>query len=224
MKKLLLILLVMVFTMAGCSSGVPQAEYDQLKQEYETVSKELEELKEEYDSIYSEWNVLKAEKAKEDEEKENEKKLNEEKQNLVTPPVQTDAQYNLDWDKINTEIKKELTDPEYFDYVLDVAVVFDSSTSRISLMAAVSDSVDTDVVLDFADTFLRRVNLSAMTQDASISSGSKDSYGGLYDKYNISIGIAPISKLEDQSKWFVFDAIAKGVQTKHTIKLQRAYR
>lgn len=47
------------------------------------------------------------------------------------------------------------------------------------------------MALDFADTIIRRFNDNAQVQDGSIKGGDKDYLGGIYDVYDISIGVAP---------------------------------
>ena len=53
---------------------------------------------------------------------------------------------------------------------------------------------------------------------------SKDYYGGIYDNYGIMIGIAPSSKTDIASEWFVNTYITKGLHTKQAPELQKAYR
>ncbi len=59
---------------------------------------------------------------------------------------------------------------------------------------------------------LRRFNANAQLQDSSIKGGEKNYLGGLYDTYDISIGVAPLSKTKNQKDWYISDAISKGVQ------------
>ncbi|NFN94933.1 hypothetical protein FDB28_12725 [Clostridium botulinum] len=120
--------------------------------------------------------------------------------------------YNIDWEKCIADTKAELTNPEYFSYVKDVYIKVDEKEKRITFTAAIDDACSKDIALEFADTIIRRFNSQAQLQDNSIKSGSKDYLGSLYDTYNISIGIAPLSKTKSQKDWYVFDAIAKGVQ------------
>lgn len=128
----------------------------------------------------------------------------------------------LDWESCIDDVKKELTDPEFFSYVNDIGVFVDQEEEKITLTAALDDSTDPSIALEFADTFIRRLNATAMLQNSYIKSASKDYYGGLYDIYSVLIGIAPISQTSDDSQWFVYDAVAKGAHTK--IKLQKQYR
>lgn len=128
---------------------------------------------------------------------------------------------NLDWDKLSEDFKE---DPSVNDtFVKDVYVAL-GDNGYIQITAALDDATDPEVALDYADTLLRRLNGVAQYQDSSIASGNTEIFGGLYDVYGVQIGISPLSKTSDSDEWFVFDAIAPGVQCKHTIELQTAYR
>ncbi|MBZ9608631.1 hypothetical protein G9F73_012510 [Clostridium estertheticum] len=120
------------------------------------------------------------------------------------------VKFNVDWEKCIEDTKTELTNPKYFDYVKNIYIKVEDE--RITFTAALADSTNNDVALDFSDTILRRFNANAQMQDGSVKGGSKEYLGGIYDIYDISIGIAPLSKVEIQKEWYVFDAIAKTVQ------------
>lgn len=126
--------------------------------------------------------------------------------------------FNVDWETCIEETKEELTNPEFFSYVKEIGIFIDEENKRITFTASLDDATDPVVALDFADTLVRRFNLSACTQDSTIKTGEKDYYGGIYDTYSIMIGIAPYSKTDDYKEWFVYDAVAVGAHTK--IKLQ----
>lgn len=133
------------------------------------------------------------------------------------------TKFNVDWDKCLKDTKANITGKAY-PYVKDVYAKVAEKEKLITFTAVLDDSTDPQKALNYADTMLRQYNLFASQQDSNISLGDKESFGGLYDAYNVSIGIAPQSQTNNQSKWFVYDAIGKGTQTKHTIKLQKAYK
>ena len=110
----------------------------------------------------------------------------------ISETTTKEVAFNVDWETCIEETKEELTNPEFFSYVKEIGI--------------------------FADTLVRRFNLSACTQDSTIKTGEKDYYGGIYDTYSIMIGIAPYSKTDDYKEWFIYDAVAVGAHTK--IKLQ----
>ncbi len=129
-----------------------------------------------------------------------------------------EATFNVNWETCIAETKEELTDTEFFSYVKEIGIFINEEEKEITFSASLDDATDPAVALDFADTLIRRFNLSARSQDSTIKSGEKDYYGGIYDTYSIMIGIAPYSKTDDYKEWFIYDAVAVGAHTK--IKLQ----
>lgn len=146
------------------------------------------------------------------------------KETTTTEPTTVSSNIIIDWDKCIEETKAELTNPEFFDFVLDIDINVDESNKRINFSIVVNDDTDPNIALDFGDTALRWLNNYAKFQDSSLKSGAKNYYGGIYDKYDVIIGIAPLSKISDSSQWFVFDGIAKGIQGTVPLKLQEPYR
>lgn len=133
--------------------------------------------------------------------------------------------FNVDWDKCITNTKENsLLISSNYPYVKDVYIDVDDNEKEIIFMAILDDSTKPEIALEYADTMIRQLNMWARMQDESIANSTKDYYGGLYDVYSIRIGVAPLSQSQNQSKWFVSDYINKGLHTKHTLKLEKAYR
>ena len=127
--------------------------------------------------------------------------------------------FNVDQETCIEETKEGLTNPEFFSYVKEIGIFIDKEDKQITFTASLDDVTDPAAALDFADTLMWRFNLSTHTQDSTIKTAEKDYYGGIYDTYNIMIGISSYSKTDDYKEWFVYDSIAVGIHTK--IKLQR---
>lgn len=134
---------------------------------------------------------------------------------------ESELAYNVDWDKCLDDLKESVLNQEFFPYAKDVYVAVDEEKKQITFSAVVGDATDPSVALDYADTIVRQYNLMANMQDSNIVLGSKDYYGGLYDKYDILVGIAPQSKVDDSDQWFVYDASIAGAHKK--FKLQKEY-
>lgn len=117
--------------------------------------------------------------------------------------------YNVDWEKCINDTKAEFINSDYYTYVKDVYI--EVSNDEITFTAVVSDSTDSEVVLDFADSIIRRFNSNAQLQNSSIKSSGKDYLGGLYDTYKISIGISALSTINNSNEWYICDVIGKGV-------------
>lgn len=110
---------------------------------------------------------------------------------------------------------------------VDRALVFDVwsyrlSSSRVAPNAGStgrSDATSDEVALDFAEIMLRRFGLICTMQDSSLKNASKDYYGGIYDSYDVFIGIAPLTKVSDADQWYVCHYITAGMHTKQAPKL-----
>lgn len=117
----------------------------------------------------------------------------------------------LDWEKCIHETKEELLNPEFFGYVKDLYIEVNQNEKKITFTAELNDSTNLETAKEYADTLIRRFNLSAVSQNNEIKSASKEYYGGIYDYYDINIGIAPSSKIDNMSDWYVNERIKKGM-------------
>ncbi len=101
----------------------------------------------------------------------------------------TEGEFKVDWKKCIEDTKTELTNPENFNYVKEIDIKVEEK--KITFTATLADATSSDVALDFADTIIRRFNANAQVQDGSIKGEDKDYLGGIYDVYDISMGVAP---------------------------------
>lgn len=120
-----------------------------------------------------------------------------------------DIAYNVDWEKCINDTKAEFINSDQYSYLKDIYI--EISDDKIIFTAAVADSTDKEVTLKFADSLIRRFNANAQLQDSSIKSSGKDYLGGLYDLYSISIGVAPLSKINNSNEWYIHDVIGEKV-------------
>ena len=132
------------------------------------------------------------------------------------------AKVNLDIEKCAEDLKAGLQlEPDY-SFVRDYYIGLSKDDDhQIIISIIVDDYTDPTLALDFADTVVRQLNLYAQMQDGSIEPASMDFYGGLYTRYSALVGVAPASKTNDQSAWFVYDGIVGG---KVMLKLNKQYR
>lgn len=126
--------------------------------------------------------------------------------------------FNIDFDKCADDTIKANTDPNFFDYVKDVYISTDKEDKKITFTVVVGDSTSNDIALEYADTLIRQFNLYASFQDSTLTIGSKDYYGKLYDFYNVQIAVAPLSKVDDPDNWIINQYISAGTHTKIKIK------
>jgi len=125
-------------------------------------------------------------------------------------PALTASLADIDVEIAAADWQEELTNPDFFPYVIDCAVKVDNANLLITFTAALMDSTNAETAAEFADTMIRRYQSCVSLLGGSFESATKDYYGGLYDEYNISIGVAPISYIDDVNKWWVHMDIPKG--------------
>lgn len=123
--------------------------------------------------------------------------------------IKQDITYNVNWEKCINDTKSEFINSDQYDFLKDIYI--EISDDKIIFTAAIADSTDKEVALKFADSLIRRFNANAQLQDSSIKSSGKDYLGGLYDLYSISIGVAPLSKINNSNEWYIHDVIGKKV-------------
>lgn len=202
-KKFVAMLLVgaMVFSFTACGSSTSKDKDSDSKKIEETVDTDEEDT-DESDDVEAE-----AEEATD---------VDEESEETIGSQEIESA---LDMDKCISDLRDNLSlEPDY-TFVQDYYIGM--KDNQITITAVVDDATDPNIALDFADTLVRQLNLYAQMQDSSIESASKDFYGGLYQRYNALVGVAPASKVDDSSSWFVYDGIVGG---KVMLKLNKAYR
>ena len=78
----------------------------------------------------------------------------------------------------------------------------------------VNPATNKKAALDMADTLIRRYSSNVVIHDSSFTMPTKDSYGSLFDTYNISIGVASAQYVDDRSKWLYDQYITAGMHTK----------
>lgn len=127
--------------------------------------------------------------------------------------------YDIDIDQCISDLKDGLSLTPDYTFVKDYDVVAKGDNLTISIV--VGDSTSPENALDFADTVVRQLNSYAQIQDSNIESGSKDNYGGLYKQYTTLVGVAPLSKINEQSEWFVYGSIGSG---NIMLKLNKQYQ
>lgn len=145
-------------------------------------------------------------------------------EDITENDIKEEVKFNVDWDACIAEAKEELLNPEYFDYVKDLYIEVNETEKYVTFTASFPDSINPQLVLDYADTVIRRFNLIANSYDSNIALATKDTYGGLYDEYWIKVGFFPFSKSDNPDEWFIFDMVSPGLHTKQPIELKKQYR
>lgn len=189
---------VVAFTGLAANTMTPEEKAaQQAKQEQKLQEKQAKEQAEA---------DKKAAEKKEAEQKEAEKKA------ASSAP----AGINIDWDKAIADTKNDILQQEKM--VKDVYIAIDKDKKSIEIDLACNNAINQEAAAEAADTAVRRLSGNAQMQDSSIKGGGKDYWGGIWDTYELKIGVAKVMDTEKRDKWLIDDVVQPGVQGKHKFK------
>ena len=112
------------------------------------------------------------------------------------------------------ETVQEMKDKRYHPMVADAYIEVDYNKKLVTMTMVVNPTTDKSAALELADTMIRRFSSNVVTYDSSFTAPSRNSYGGLFDKYDIAIAVAQVQHKDNRSKWLYDQYITKGMHTK----------
>ena len=112
------------------------------------------------------------------------------------------------------ETVQEMKDKRYHPMVADAYIEVDYNKKLVTMTMVVSPTTDKATALDLADTMIRQFSANVVIHDSSFTAPSGNSYGSLFDKYDIAIAVAQVQHKDDRSKWLYDQYITKGMHTK----------
>lgn len=112
------------------------------------------------------------------------------------------------------ETVQEMKDKRYHPMVADAYIEVDYNKKLVTMTMVVNPTTDKSAALELADTMIRRFSSNVVTYDSSFTAPSGNSYGGLFDKYDIAIAVAQVQHKDNRSKWLYDQYITKGMHTK----------
>ena len=132
-------------------------------------------------------------------------------QNNEAPESTKSTKPTVDFDKAIDALKIEMSNKEFFPYVVDTAINIDEKNDTIILSAVVTEGTGKEEAAELADTLIRRFGSLCSIYGENISQPEHEDYGGIYESYHILVGVATLSQLDDTDEWLVYQGIAKGV-------------
>lgn len=112
------------------------------------------------------------------------------------------------------ETVQEMKDKRYHPMVADAYIEVDYNKKLVTMTMVVNPTTDKSAALELADTMIRRFSSNVVTYDSSFTAPSGNSYGSLFDKYDIAIAVAQVQHKNNRSKWLYDQYITKGMHTK----------
>ena len=128
-----------------------------------------------------------------------------------------EAQATKEEDAINKAIPEtvqEMKDKRYHPMVVDAYIEVDYNKKLVTMTMVVNPTTDKSAALELADTMIRRFSSNVLIHDSSFTAPSGNSYGSLFDEYDIAIAIAQVQHKDNRSKWLYDQYITKGMHTK----------
>ena len=116
--------------------------------------------------------------------------------------------------KVIPETVQEMKDKRYHPMVADAYIEVDYNKKLVTMTMVVNPTTDKSAALELADTMIRRFSSNVVTYDSSFTAPSGNSYGSLFDKYDIAISVAQAQHKDNRSKWLYDQYITKGMHTK----------
>lgn len=130
---------------------------------------------------------------------------------IPTPDMEIHDDIILDWEQGVNDIGNVLQNLDYYPKMKDVSVMVDDEKKEITIVMSVEDDITPEEALEYAERGLGDSNNAVGDQDFSIAKAEDDvTYGGLYERYGVYVGIAPESTKDDESTWLVNEHLEKG--------------
>lgn len=122
---------------------------------------------------------------------------------IADPNFDIQDDIEIDWTQVSEDAESVFEDKSSYPYSEDFHFLLEPQKKEIMLVWVVSDDFPSNQIRNYADELIKGFNDVVATQDFSIESSNGDSYGGLWNNYNLSFGIAPASTQDDQETWFI---------------------
>ncbi len=125
------------------------------------------------------------------------------------PPTVSGAQpstapFDIDFDALNADWETEM---KKADGKLESAQV-QASGPMITLVAVVKEGYSEKDLDSLMTKMLSTYNDLARQQDSAITASKSGNYGGLYDKYVVTVGITTKKNLDSQDKWMLNEMVS----------------
>lgn len=130
---------------------------------------------------------------------------------VPTPDMEIHDDIVLDWEQGINDMNSVLSNKDYYPELKNVSILVDDESKEMTIVISVADDLTAEEAVDYAERALADSNNAVGDQDFSIAKAEDDvTYGGLYERYAVNIGIAPESTKDDSTTWLVDEHLEKG--------------
>lgn len=119
------------------------------------------------------------------------------------PDFETKDNVTIDWPQVSDDAEAVFDNKNDYPYSVSFSFRLEPNKKEIMLVWVVSDDLPDDEIEHYMNDLVKGFNDVVATQDFSIARSSETSYGGLWKRYGLYFGIAPVSTQDDPNTWFV---------------------
>lgn len=130
------------------------------------------------------------------------------------PDFDVKEDVEIDWQQAKRDAESIFNDTKEYPYSVDFHVLLEPEQKEVMLIWVVKDDFPSDEIVNYSEALIKEFNDVVATQDFSIERSGSDSYGGLWNRYGISYGLAPESTQDDESTWFISGSFSAGTEFK----------
>ena len=126
---------------------------------------------------------------------------------------ETQKNITLDWTQIRSDAEEQFNDKTLYPMSDYIDMAFKADENRVLLIWSLSNEISDDEALAYGTEYIKAVNDYAATQDFSIEKSSENSYGGLFDKYDLEVQLFREDDIMENSRYIVNQVIEAGTNT-----------
>lgn len=123
------------------------------------------------------------------------------------------AKTNTSWDDNINDIYNLALDKDAYPYSKEIYINVDENSKLIDYTIIVEDDTTAEEAVQYATDLIKSFNDNASEKDNSISKSSEDSYGGVFDTYDVVMTIATEESVLTEKDWLVCQTIKAGEHT-----------
>lgn len=132
------------------------------------------------------------------------------------PNLEVDKSVPIDWDEVTNDVRDEYMEPygPFADYVLDMAVSYDSSSKTVIVQLPVTHKTTPEIAALYGEEVLKTAGISIATQNFYYEEPDQDSdetyYGSYFDENNVLVQVFFYDQEEEPDTYLVNDTMKAG--------------
>ena len=133
--------------------------------------------------------------------------------NVNRPVFETQVNIVLDWVQIREDAEEQFNDKNLYPKSDYIDMAFKEEENKLLLIWSLANDISDEEALEYGELYIKGVNDIAADQDFSIDKSSEDSYGGLFDRYDLEVQLFREGDIMESSRYIVNQVIKAGTNT-----------